>query len=79
MRRQPLEKVEPSAEAGDEDRRSEGQTGFGNQYFSDAKTVSPAEAIEGVVKRIDLFGSDPVARLESKRTEKTGARVQLVR
>jgi len=71
MRRQPLEEVEPSAEAGDEGRRGEGKTGFGNEYFSDAKTVSSAKAIEGVVKRIDLFGSSFIARWQLKGTEKT--------
>lgn len=48
------------------------ETGFGNEYFSNAKTVSPAEAIDGVVKRIDLFGSIFFSQEESfKRTEKT--------
>jgi len=47
-----------SAEAGDENRRGEGKSGFGNEHFSNAKTDSPAEAIEGVVKRIDLLGSE---------------------
>ncbi|MEO8876863.1 MAG: hypothetical protein ABI461_14815 [Polyangiaceae bacterium] len=38
---QPLEKVELSTEAGDEDRRSEGKTGFGNEYFSNCKNRFP--------------------------------------
>jgi hypothetical protein len=61
-----------AAEAGDENRRSEGTSGFGNEYFSNAKTDSPAEAIEGVVKRIDLLGCE-ILNGNSNRTKETAS------
>jgi len=73
-----------SAEAGDESRRSEGNSGFGNEYFSNAKNDSPAEAIEGVVKRIDLLGCSEfeversLNQGTSRKTASTGAVGQVV-
>lgn len=52
---------------GRRNRRSEESTGCGNEYFSHAKTGSPAEAIEGVVKRIDLSGSDFFLRMKARK------------
>jgi len=68
-----------SAEAGDENRRGEGKSGFGNEQFSNAKKDSPAEAIEGVVKRIDLLGCEFVEIPIRTEPREQRARVQLVR
>jgi len=68
-----------SAEAGDETGEAKGHQASGTNTSRNAKTDSPAEAIEGVVKRIDLLGSEKVARFFPREPREQRARVQLVR
>jgi hypothetical protein len=56
--RQPFEETERSAEADDEAGEAKGTRRRERTLLDLQKQGSPAEAIEGVVKRIDLFGSD---------------------
>lgn len=61
MHRQPLEKAETMLEGGRRAERGEERAGPGTQYVSGQKRHVPAEAFEGVVKRIELARPDFLA------------------
>ncbi len=58
MHRQPLEKAETMSKTGDEPREAKSAQALEPKTFQRKNRSVPAEAIEGVVKRIDLARPD---------------------